>query len=207
LPQAKKYFGTHHAQGNDKDNLCLDEKREPAMNAVTLKINGAIDHNGARVESDILSCLSSQIILEAGYTLRSFFEMVDQYRLLVELNTFFPECMKQYRQCPPEGCAAGVADYLEFSKTVELIGFPEKRLEIYNSFSGVGENGAFEIRSLQLESLLDLPVKLGRLKHVIFGDPVDIFEFDTVFTLFDFIEGIAWQLSFHVIPTQCEFRR
>jgi len=177
------------------------------MNAVTLKINGTIDHHGTRLKSDILSHLSSQINLEAGYTLRSFFQMLDQYSLLVDLNTFFPSYTEQYRRCPPEGCAVGAADYLEFSKTVEMIGFPEKRLEIYNSFSGVHQNGAFEIRSLQLESLLDMPVKLGRLKHVIFGDPVDIFEFDTVFTLFEFIDGIAWQLSFHVVPTQCELRR
>jgi hypothetical protein len=88
-----------------------------------------------------------------------------------------------------------------------MIGFPEKRLEIYTTFSGVYANEAYEIRSLQLDSLLDLPVKLGRLKHVIFGDPVDIFEFDTVFTLFEFIDGIAWELSFHVIPSQCEIRR
>jgi len=173
------------------------------MNAVTLKINGAIDHNGTSVKSDILSYLSSQIQLESGYTLRSFFQMLDQYRLLVDLNTFFPECTEQYRLCPPEGCAVEAADYLEFSKTVEMIGFPEKKLEIYNSFSGIHANETFEIRSLQLENLLDLPVKLGRLKHVIFGDPVDIFEFDTVFTLFEFIDGIAWQLSFHVFPTQC----
>lgn len=182
-------------------------KRKSAMNAVTLKTNGAIDHNGACVKSDILSYLSSQITLEAGYRLRSFFEMLEQHNLLVKLNPFFPECMQQYRRCPPQGCAAGTAGYLEFSKTVEMIGFPAKRLEIYDSFGGVDENGAFEIRSLPLESLLDLPVKLGRLKHVIFGDPVDIFEFDTVFTLFEFIDGIAWQLGFHVIPTQCEIRR
>jgi len=133
--------------------------------------------------------------------------MLDQYRSLVDLNTFFPTYTEQYRICPREGCAVGAPDYLEFSKTVEMIGFPEKRLEIYNSFSGVHDNEAFEIRSLQLESLLDLPVKLGRLKHVIFGDSVDIFEFDTVFTLFEFIDGIAWQLSFHLTPAQCEMRR
>ncbi|CAB1074600.1 hypothetical protein D1AOALGA4SA_2419 [Olavius algarvensis Delta 1 endosymbiont] len=174
------------------------------MNSVTLKINGVIDHNGTRVKSDILSYLSSQIRLETGYTLRSFFLMLDHYSLLVDLNPFFPECTEQYRQCPPHGCTDEAADFLEFSKTVEMIGFPEKKLEIYNSFSRVHENGTFEIRSAQLENLLDIPVRLGRLKHVIFGDPVDIFEFDTVFTLFEFIDGIAWQLSFHVIPTHCE---
>ena len=48
---------------------------------------------------------------------------------------------------------------------------------------------------------------LARLKHIVFGDKVDIFEFDTVFTLFEFIEGIAWELSFHVAPTECALRR
>ncbi len=177
------------------------------MNRVTLKKNGFVDHNETRVESDILRFLSSQIELEDGYTLRGFFQMLDQYRVLIDLDTFFPAYTEQYRKCPPEGCAAGAPEYLKFSKTVEMIGFPEKRLEIYTSFSGVYENEAYEIRSLQLDSLLDLPVKLGRLKHVIFGDSVDIFEFDTVFTLFEFIDGIAWELSFHVIPTQCEIRR
>ncbi len=177
------------------------------MNEVTLKRNGFVDHNETRVESGILRFLSSQVKLETGYTLRSFFQMLDHYRLLVDLNTFFPSYAEQYRNCPPEGCAAGAPDYLEFSKTVEMIGFPEKRLEIYNSFTGVYDNEAYEIRSLQLDSLLDLPVKLGQLKHVIFGDSVDLFEFDTVFTLFEFIDGIAWELSFHVIPNQCEIRR
>jgi len=177
------------------------------MNAVTLKWNGSIYHNGRKLASDILNFLSSQIALEEGYTLRSFFQMLDLYTLLADLNAFFRSCTEQYRRCPSEGCCTGVPDYLEFSKTVEMIGFPEKRLEIYNSFAGVHKDEPFEIRSLQLDSLLDLPVRLGRLKHVIFGDQVDIFEFDTVFTLFEFIDGIAWELSFHVIPTQCELRR
>ena len=97
--------------------------------------------------------------------------------------------------------------YFWISKTIEMIGVPEKRLEIYNSFSGVNGNEVFEIRSLQLDQLLDLTVTLGRLKHIIFGDRVDIFEFETVFTLFEFIDGIAWALSFQVIPTRCEIRR
>ena len=177
------------------------------MNRVTLKSTGFVDCKDNHVESDILRFLSSQIELEDGYTLRSFFQMIDRYRLLFDLNLFFPDYAEQYRNCPSEGCAADAPDYLQFSKTVEMIGFPEKRMEIYNTFSGVYENEAYEIRSLQLDNLLDLPVKLGRLKHVIFGDPVELFEFDTVFTLFEFIDGIAWELSFHVIPTQCEIRR
>ncbi len=177
------------------------------MNAITLKTDGSIEHRGSCVQSDILGFLGSQIELEKGYSLRSFFLMLDRYELLVGLNSFFPTYTEQYRNCPPEGCAAGAPEYLEFSKTVEMIGFPDKRLEIYNSFTGVFNEEIFEIRSLQLDSMLDLPVRLGRLRHIIFGDPVDLFEFDTVFTLFEFIDGIAWELSFHVIPAHCELRR
>ena len=194
-----------------KDNVIADSATRPKvptdMNAIMLNKDGSISHKGNRVQSDILSFLSFQIELEDGYSLRSFFQMLDHYELLINLNSFFPTYTEQYRKCPPEGCAAGAPEYLEFSKTVEMIGFPEKRLEIYNSFSGVFEKENFEIRSLQLDSMLDLPVKLGRLKHIIFGDPVDLFEFDTVFTLFEFIDGIAWELSFHVTPAHCELRR
>jgi hypothetical protein len=98
-------------------------------------------------------------------------------------------------------------DYLEFGKTVEMIGVPDKRLEIYNSLFGVHASETSEIKSMQLASLLDIPLKLGKLKHIVFGDRVDIFEFDTVYTLFEFIDGIAWQLGFHATPEQCELRR
>lgn len=177
------------------------------MNALSLKNDGAIYYNQSAVDSDVLQYLSYQIGLENKYTLRSFFEMIAKYEVLGRLNSFLPTCIEQYLSCPQQGCESVMIDHLEFAKTVEMIGYPEKRLEIYSSIRGIHQNDAVEIRSLQLNSLLDMPLRLGRLKHVVFGDRVDIFEFDTVFTLFEFIDGITWELSFHVIPEQCELRR
>jgi hypothetical protein len=177
------------------------------MNAVTLKKDGSISQNGRTVKSDALNILSSQIVLEEGYTLRSYFEMLVNHTLFTKLNELFPTHTEQFHRCPEQGCDIGFLDYLEFGKTVEMIGVPQKRLEIYNSLYGVQGGEASDIRSMQLESLLDVPLKLGRLKHIVFGDRVDIFEFDTVYTLFEFIDGIAWELGFHVIPEQCELRR
>jgi hypothetical protein len=177
------------------------------MYAISLKRDGTIHDKHLAVDSDVLKYLSYQIKLEEAYTLRSFFEMIDKYALLGKLNLFFPTYIEQYLNCPEQGCDSETIDYLEFVKTVEMIGYPEKNLEIYSSLHGIRKNDTVEIRSLQLNSLLDLPLKLGRLKHVVFGDRVDIFEFDTVFTLFEFIDGITWELSFHVIPEQCELRR
>jgi hypothetical protein len=177
------------------------------MNTVTLKKDGSINHHGKTVKSDALSLLSSQIKLEEGYSLRSFFEMLGKYTLFAELNVFFPMYTEQYHSCAEYGWDDGLLDYLEFGKTVEMIGAPDKRLEIYNSLFGVHRSEASEIKSMQLNRLLDIPLKLGRLKHIVFGDRVDIFEFDTVYTLFEFIDGIGWQLSFHATPEQCELRR
>ena len=50
---------------------------------------------------------------------------------------------------------------------------------------------------------MDMPLKLGVLKHIVFGDKVDVFEFETVFNLFEFIEGIIWELSFQGTPKEC----
>jgi len=177
------------------------------MNAVTLTSDGAITLNGKTVSAEPLDLLCYQITLEDAYTLRSFFKMLNKYSLLAKLNAFFPSHIDQYDRCPEQGCDAGLLDYLEFGKTVEMIGVPDKRLEIYNSLFGVQAGATTEIKSMQLAGLLDIPLKLGRLKHIVFGDRVDIFEFETVYTLFEFIDGIAWQLGFHATPEQCELRR
>lgn len=186
---------------NQYSNICL---KKAAMFYLSLKKDGTIYHKGGAVDAEVLKYLSYQIELEDQYTLRSFFEMIEKYELLGKLNSFLPTCIEQYRSCPAQGCESGHINYLEFAKTVEMIGFPEKRLEIYSSIRGINESDSIEVRSLHLNSLLDMPLKLGRLKHVVFGDHVDIFEFDTVFTLFELIDGISWELSFHVTPEQCE---
>jgi len=86
-----------------------------------------------------------------------------------------------------------------------MIGFPgNPSIEIYMSFRGVCGDQTCNIQQVWLENLLDMNIKLGRLKHVIFGDQMDMFEFDTVFNLFEFIDGISWQLSFHNMPVECK---
>ena len=178
------------------------------MNTVILKPNGDIlaDHTSGRV--DPLVYLSHGVELESSYTLRSFFRMIEAYPLLARLNTFFPGQLEQFQACPPENCDFGEYDTLEFSKTVEMVGFPgEPKLEIYNSLKGISGSEAMEIRSSRLEGLLDVSLRLGKLRHVVFGDRVDVFEFETVFSLFELIDGIAWELSFHGTPEACEIRR
>lgn len=178
------------------------------MNRVTLTRKGEILHEGKLVETEPLMFLGFETLLEEGFTLRSFFRIFEKYTQLQKLNAFFSSYMDQYRSSPKEGCLYDGFDRLEFGKTVEIIGFPGKpRLEIYHSLFGAAGNEAVEIRSVPLENMLDMPLKLGKLKHIVFGDKVDVLEFDTVFNLFEFVDGIMWELGFQGTLTACELRR
>jgi hypothetical protein len=174
------------------------------MNQITLLNDGSVIESNKIVPADSLMILGCQVELGQGYTLRSFFRMFEKYALLAKLDAFVADCMQRYRECPASHCTSDAIDHLEFYKTVEMIGFPgEPRLEIYHTLCGVRGTENQEIKSFHLESILDMPLKLGVLKHIVFGDKVDVFEFDTVFNLFDFIGGIIWELSFQGNPKEC----
>ena len=178
------------------------------MDIITLRADGSILHEGKIVESEPLAFLPFKTELQDGYTLRSYFAMLQKYPLLTKLSPFFPVYMKQYSECPESGCITNAFQYLELSKTIEMIGFPGKpQIEIYTSFNGICDNQVSELKPYPLKNLLDMALRLGKLKHIVFGDRVDVFEFETVFNLFEFLDGIAWVLSFQAGSIECPLRR
>ena len=174
------------------------------MNQIILQNYGSIFESNKMVPGDSLMILGCQVELGQGYSLRSFFRMFEKYTLLVKLDAFVADCIQRYLECPKGHCTINDIDHLQFYKTIEMIGFPgEPRLEIYHTLCGVRGAENLEIKSFHLESILDMPLKLGVLKHIVFGDKVDVFEFETVFNLFEFIGGIIWELSFQGTPKEC----
>ena len=177
------------------------------MNKVIVKANGFLEVDGRTVNSKPLRYLGYGIELAQGCTLRSYFQMITTYSDFAQLGDFFEVLDQQFARCPDDGCRWPDADDLVFGKTIEMVGFPgEPRLDIYHTLQGIKENQAHEIRSLPLEMLLDMPMRLGPLKHVIFGDRMDTFVFETMYTLFEFIDSMAWELSFHGAPAECQIR-
>lgn len=177
------------------------------MNRIQLHPDGSIAHNGQPVTEDPLVFLGFQVDLADGYTLRSFFTMLQTYPLLARLNPFSASCMEQYRACPKQNCVCEGVGHLELGKTLEMKGFPgEPGMEIYRTFRGVDRGKTVDVKPYWFDHLLDMNVKLGQLKHVVFGDQVDTFSFQTVYSLFDLIDGILWALSFHNMPAECRIR-
>jgi hypothetical protein len=177
------------------------------MNRVTLQADGILVADSKPVKSQPLRYLGNQLQVDADCTLRSYFHMLKTYEALNQLGDFFQILHQQYDRCPAQDCRWPDYNCLEFAKVVEMIGFPgNPRLEIYNALQGIKGQEREEIRTLPLEVLMDMPLRLGKLRHIIFGDGVDTFEFETVYTLFEFIDGIAWELSFHGTPPECQIR-
>lgn len=178
------------------------------MNFVGLGPDGMLKHSGDKEVIDPLSCLGFGLTLSPNAQLRHFFKMLDNYPIFVRLSSFIPDLLSQYHQCPASYCCCDDFGVLEFSKTIEMVGFPgEPRVESYTSLKGKQEDRRLAVRDYPLSQIIDLQLCLGKLKHIVFGDKVDTFEFDTVITLFEFIDGIVWELSFQVLPKECQLRR
>lgn len=175
------------------------------MNQITLHADGRLEHAGQTVHQKTLSYLNHALQVDPGVTFRTYFNLLERYAQFTELNAFCATCCERYGACPPEGCRTDAIDHLEFYKSIEMVGFPgAPRLEIFTSFKGIKDQAPVDIRELAWESMLDMPVQLGCLKHVVFGDRVDAFEFETAYTLFEFVDGMAWELSFQNQPQICQ---
>lgn len=173
------------------------------MNTITLQAGGGLIHSKGQLEGDPLPFLGFQVALDAGCSLRSFFRMLKAYPVLQRLNPFTPSFINSFEDSPASGCQVDDVAQLVLLRRVEMTGFPgDPGMNLFTSFEG-GGGRTCDIKAFWLEQLLDMPLVLGGLKHRVFGDKIDDFDFDTVFNLFELIDGICWQLSFHNLPEAC----
>ena len=174
------------------------------MNQVELHADGTLTTEGTLVSKNPLGFLGHRILLTDACVLRTFFNLIARYNVLSQLNTALDVLQDQFGQCPAQGCQWDGFEKLQFSKIIAMTGFPGKpSVDIYHHLSGVGSQGSVEIRELPLEVLLDMPLILGPLDHKVFGDNLEQMAFDTAYTLFEFIDGMAWALSFQGASIRC----
>ncbi len=174
------------------------------MNSIILFNDGQLHYRQQRVRADALMYSGFRIELKADCSFRAFFLMLETYPSLTKLNPFIPSFMDQFRRSPSSDCSDADIDCIMLSRTVAMIGYPgEPGMQLLVSLEGLSGKTAFPIKSYWLENLLDLPLKLGNLKHLVFGDKLDTLNFDTIFNLFELIDGICWELSFHNLPAKC----
>jgi hypothetical protein len=178
------------------------------METVLLRPDGTMCEDGRPVTGDPLPLLGRAVKLGEDYRLRGFFRLLLAYPDLVRLSPFLPGFVEKYPGWPEKSPVPFGLDRLRLDKTVEMIGHPgPPRLEIYASLHGIADGETLEIKSHPVETLLDAPLALGSCLHKVFGDRFEDMAFMTVFSLFEFIEAISWQLTFHGSPMECALRR
>lgn len=201
------------------------------METVLLTADGRLVGPGEALLVDPLPALSFALLLDKGCTLRSFFQMLARYPDLTKLSGFLPAALADAEQCPASGCCSGQVALLVVGKTMELIGFPGKpRAELYIWLRGLAASGAEEgktpapegscepslaelmeanqeTRFIPLQILLDTPLFLAGLKHVVLGDVDRSLFCETRFTLFEVVDGLAWEFGFQGGSQQCSIGR
>jgi len=177
------------------------------MDPLMIHEDGTLTQRDKPLKGSVLSSLSGPVTLGPGTCLYSFFRMLDRYPVLTQISEMLPALARICQKAAP-GQTTPELERLLFYKTVEITGFPgPASLNIYHSLRGEAGGEIRELKFFHLETLLDLPLGLGRLNHIVFGDTEDSLQFDTHYTLFELVEGIAWELSFNFNPLECSIRR
>ncbi|GAB7080000.1 hypothetical protein [Megalodesulfovibrio paquesii] len=182
------------------------------MQRVSVACDGSLLVDGHPSAQDPLSLLGEAVTLAEGFTLGSWFRMIQLHRDFARLSQFLPALLQGLEgreKLPP--ILPGEVEGLMLVRTVELVGHPPpERLDMYTSLVGVRNDHPSEevpIKHIPPASLWDVPFRLGRCRHMVLGDRFAEFVFETVFTLFELIEAVAWQLSFHGASAECALRR
>jgi len=178
------------------------------MEKILLHHTGFITKKDRKISASVLKILGNCIELDEKFTLGSFFHMVRLYPDLKNISDILVPLLDIISKNGGLCIKTEELDALIFYKTIEIKGFPGKpSLNMYNSLKGICNKTAKDLKFFHLETLLNHTLTLGKVKHIVFGDTEDIFQYDTFYTLFELVEGIAWELSFNFNPLQCSIRR
>ena len=178
------------------------------MEKIFINKNGGITKKDKKITTSVLKLLGNTIEIDKNVTLGSFFMMIKQYPDLKNISEIIEPLLEIVAKAGNTAIKSDELDSLLFYKTIEIKGFPgSPSLTFYNTLKGIIDKKTKDLKFYHLETLLDHKLKLGKIKHVVFGDKEDVFQYDTFYTLFELVEGIAWDLSFNFNPLQCSIRR
>ena len=166
------------------------------------------------VKTTLLPYLSRYIELEDGYTLRSYFKTIIKYQELQFLDVFFESFIEEFKSCKKSKCVCSNIECIEIKKEVgtskesygdELTECCILHGKAIDSKEAGGDYYAIEMTPLK--ELLDLPIKIApTLFYSVDNTKHPYKQFNKEYpdhnlTLYEFITGIIFELSFHGTPT------
>lgn len=197
------------------------------MESARMTKEGVLLDSEGREPFDVLPLLGAALLLAPDCSLRSFFDLLRRYPLLRKLSPFLDPALAEADACPDAGCLSDDIACLVIGKTLELTGFPgEARMEQFVWLRALPDPGGprpagtgalpsgtaaltadRETRFTPLSLLLDMPLVLGGLRHVVLGETRKSLLCESRFTLFEVVDGLAWDFGFRGGSQQCSIGR
>lgn len=176
------------------------------MDTVLLQTDGQLQLPDGSASTDGLHCLRRVLHLQPGCTLRSFFRLLEAYPLFQALVPGLDSAVREAQALPTAGCSGPLVEGMSVTKCIEITGYPgAPRVDVYLRLEGLGEAPP-ELRFLRLHDLLDVPLELGRARHVLLGE-TSALVCEASFTLFELIECVGWELGFEGGSVTCNIER
>jgi hypothetical protein len=155
---------------------------------------------------NILSYLQYAVRLEDGFTLRSYFKLIENYPALQSLDYYFYEYVDEYKQTPKKNCIMDDVSCIEVSNVVDLSeGEGISDVQIWVNVSGkdkIIENERWALDFSSLADMLDIPIVLSGCYVTDYKDgEFKTREFkDYAFSFWEFLKSIIDEISFHGSP-------
>lgn len=177
------------------------------MDGVQLCADGRLFVDDRAFAGDALNLLGFALTLDPDCTLASVFRLVRRFPDLARLSEFWAILLPS--GVDPDNPPPAALDQLVVVKSVEIIGVPAPpRVDVHTAVRGfMGGSPVGELKAWPVPVLLGVPLVLGDLTHSLLGDAFIEMRFAAVFTLFEVLDALAFQLSFHGAPSECAVKR
>jgi hypothetical protein len=151
---------------------------------------------------DILCYLRHAVELESGFTLRSYFKLIENYPALQSLDYYFFGYVDEYKEAPKKNCVMEDISRIELSNVIDLSedeGVSD--VQAWINFSGrdkTDENQGWALDFSPLAEMLDIPIALSgcRVNDCTKQNLTTRKYKEYSFSFWEFLMGIIDEISF-----------
>jgi len=148
---------------------------------------------------DILSFLDEEFVLEDGFTVKNYFELFNNYGMLINLDLFIPSYLEEYEKVRNNDVSSTSLTKIIIRKVFEFFKDKLKSYVLVDGYSD-SENQIFAIDFMELSDLIHLKIEIAKASIVY--DDMSTKEFEYSLSFYNFIKSIIWELSFYGNPEQ-----
>ena len=176
---------------------------------VTITASGSLIHgegSSASSSEPPLRLLGCPVRFASGVTLGSIVQLLEASPTLQEISPLTTPFLDLFSHAAG-GESSHSGFFLSLTRIVELKAHPgEPRVNLFISLEAKSGDTTHPLDLFGPADLASMPLTLGPLRHIVFGDALHSEIFHTDYTLFEVLDAIFWELSFYWDKSRCGIR-